>query len=220
MHLVGTIISLLSNRGGNQMNSRVLKLLEFDKVKEKIFKYVRTQNAKKIINELQPFSTIDEVIQNLNETSEAIEFIKEFSSPDFVGLDDVYIYLEKIDKGGSVSIKEIYKIGTTLKCIREVKDYLSKRSLNYLNYYYDNISTFKYLEDDIFKAIKDGEEISDFASDNLFKIRKELKSKTASIKRKLSEILKTYSKYLQGLLLLSAYLLLCLSTSLPNSVKY
>ena len=197
MHLVGTIISLLSNRGGNQMNSRVLKLLEFDKVKEKIFKYVRTQNAKKIINELQPFSTIDEVIQNLNETSEAIEFIKEFSSPDFVGLDDVYIYLEKIDKGGSVSIKEIYKIGTTLKCIREVKDYLSKRSLNYLNYYYDNISTFKYLEDDIFKAIKDGEEISDFASDNLFKIRKELKSKTASIKRKLSEILKTYSKYLQ-----------------------
>lgn len=91
MHLVGTIISLLSNRGGNQMNSRVLKLLEFDKVKEKIFKYVRTQNAKKIINELQPFSTIDEVIQNLNETSEAIEFIKEFSSPDFVGLDDVYI---------------------------------------------------------------------------------------------------------------------------------
>ena len=48
MHLVGTIISLLSNRGGNQMNSRVLKLLEFDKVKEKIFKYVRTQNAKKL----------------------------------------------------------------------------------------------------------------------------------------------------------------------------
>ncbi|BAK80991.1 endonuclease MutS2 [Candidatus Arthromitus sp. SFB-rat-Yit] len=179
------------------MNSRVLKLLEFDKVKEKIFRYVTTKNARQIIDDLQPFSTMEEVIRNLNETSEAVEFIKEFGLPNFVGLDDVYPYLEKIDKGGSVSIKEIYKIGTTLRCIREVKDYLSNRSLIYLNYYYDNISTFKYLEDEIFKTIKDGEEISDFASENLFKIRKELRSKTAAIKRKLSEILKTYSKYLQ-----------------------
>lgn len=179
------------------MNSKVLRLLEFDRVKKEISKYVITENARKIIENLSPFPTIEEVNKHLNETDEAMSFIRELGVPNFVGLDDVYVSLEKIEKSGVVSIGEIYKIGTTLKCIRDIKGYLDGKEIKHLKYYFDNISTFKFLEDRIFRAIKDGEEISDYASQNLFKIRKELRSKTASIKRKMSDVLKTYSKYLQ-----------------------
>lgn len=179
------------------MNLKVLRLLEFDRVKKEIFKYVTTENARKIIEDLRPFPTIEEVNRHLNETDEAMNFVRELGAPNFVGVDDVYTSLEKIEKSGVISIKEIYKIGTTLKCIREIKGYLEGKEIKHLRYYFDNISTFKFLEDRIFKAIKDGEEISDYASQDLFKIRKELRSKTAAIKRKMSDVLKSYSKYLQ-----------------------
>ena len=179
------------------MNLKVLELLEFDKVKQQMFKYVKTEKAKSIIENLQPFCTIEEVNRNLNETNEALNFIKEFEYPDFNGLNDIISSIEKISKSGIVTVKEIYRIGTTLKCIRGVRNYLEQGNVEYLKYYFDNIHSFKFLEEAILKAIKDGEEISDFASENLFKIRKELKSKTAEIKRKLSDVLKTYSKYLQ-----------------------
>ncbi len=179
------------------MNGKILKLLEFDRVKNEILKYVKTEKGKSLVRDLSPFSEKEEVTKALNETSEAISFIKELGAPRFDGLNDIYTPLNKIEKGGTISLEDIYKIGTTLRCIREVKTYLGEKTLTYLKYYSDNITTFKFLEDRIFRAIKDGEEVTDQASPDLFKIRKELRSKTAAIKRKMSDILKSYSKYLQ-----------------------
>lgn len=179
------------------MNSEILNLLEFDKVKQKIIQYVKTENAKSLICDLSPYSTLDEVEKNLNETGEALSFVKEFGGPDFFGLSDIVFSMDKIYKNGVITVLEIYKIGTTLKCLRMVKTYLSQKEVNHLKFYYDNIYVFKFLEDLIFKSIIDGEEISDFASENLFKIRKELRNKSSSIKNKLSEVMKTYGKFLQ-----------------------
>ena len=179
------------------MNLKVLELLEFEKVKQKMFKYVKTEYSREMIEKLYPFLTIEEVNRNLNETEEALSFINEYGSPNFNGLNDVMLFVEKINKGGFVSIEEIYKIGTTLKCIREMKNYLEQGSVNHLSFYYENIYSFRNLEDLIFKTIKDGEEISDYASEDLFKIRKSIKSRVSTIKKKLPDILKTHSKYLQ-----------------------
>ncbi len=180
------------------MNLKVLETLEFDKVKQGMFKYSITHNCKSMIQKLAPFTTVDDVNRNLNDTEEAVYFVKEFQFPDFTGLSDVSSLIQKINKSGMVTTKEIYKIGTTLKCIRVLKDYLKRGTLNYLNFYFENIHTFKTLEDSILKVVEeDGESVSDFASQDLFNIRKELKSKRAEIKRNLSGILKTYSSYLQ-----------------------
>lgn len=179
------------------MNLKVLELLEFNKVKSEMYKYAKTETAKTLITNLKPFETIEEVNRSLEETGEAISFVKEFGRPDFSGLRDIVESIEKINKSGIITIKEIYRIGTTLKCLRNIKSYLSQKDIKHLKSYYDNIYTFKSLEDSILRAIKDGEEVTDQASENLFKIRRELRSKTAEVKRKLSDILKTYSKYLQ-----------------------
>ena len=37
------------------MNSGILNLLEFDKVRQKIVKYAKTENAKSLIHNLRPF---------------------------------------------------------------------------------------------------------------------------------------------------------------------
>lgn len=179
------------------MNLKVMELLEFNKVKHIMYNYVKTENSKDLISNLKPFSSIEEVNKSLNETEEFLNLIKEYGNPDFSGLQDIILYIDKINKSGTVNINELYKIGTTLKCIREIKKYLDQGEINYLKYYFDNIHTFKVLEESILKTTKDGEEIDDYASENLFKIRKELKNKTADVKKKLSEVLKTYSRYLQ-----------------------
>ena len=134
------------------MNLKVLELLEFDKVKQQMFKYVKTEKAKSIIENLQPFCTIEEVNRNLNETNEALNFIKEFEYPDFNGLNDIVSSIEKISKSGIVTVKEIYRIGTTLKCIRGVRNYLEQGNVEYLKYYFDNIHSFKFLEEAILLA--------------------------------------------------------------------
>lgn len=179
------------------MNLKVLELLEFDKVLEQMFKYARTEKTKSIIENLRPLETIEDVNKSLNETDEAVNFVKEFGAPNFEGLSDISFSIDKISKGGTVKIKEIYEIGTTLKCIRGIKNYLDQKEINNLKYYSDNIHSFKVLEDSILKSIHDGKEVNDLASQNLFNIRKELRRSTADIKKNISSILKTYSKYLQ-----------------------
>ncbi len=62
------------------MNDRALRILEFDKVKNKLRKYAITSGGKELIDSLSPYNSIYEVEHKLEETNEALDINKKRSS--------------------------------------------------------------------------------------------------------------------------------------------
>lgn len=183
------------------MEERTLKILEFNKIKEKIKDYAVTKGGKSLVDELKPYDTIFEVKNKLKETEEALNLLITKGNPPFEGLHDVKDAVERAKKGGILSAGQLLKIGGMLKCSRRFKDYISRREdetphiiLEDLAYI---LTPVKHLEEIIEISIISEEEISDRASSLLNSIRRNLKEKNSSVRDKINSIVRANAKYLQ-----------------------
>ncbi|SLK18906.1 Putative MutS2 family protein [Clostridium chauvoei JF4335] len=183
------------------MNEKSLRVLEFNKVKEKLKFYSVTSGGKELIDNLKPYSTIFEVENKLQESDEALDILIRKGAPPFEGLFDVREALERAEKGGVLSPGQLLRIGGMLRCSRRFKDYISRTEeeiaypkLEDLAYI---LTPIKSLEDAIENAIISEEEISDKASSTLHNIRRSIKEKNSSVREKINSIVRANAKYLQ-----------------------
>lgn len=183
------------------MNEKSLRVLEFNKLKEKIKFYAKTAACKDSIDELVPYNNIFEVREHLEETEEALDIMMRKGNPPFEGLYDVREAVYRAGKGGVLNAGQLLKIAQMVRCARRFDDYIKRKEGEREYYRLENICTglfpLKKLEDDVFNAIISEEEISDKASTTLFNIRKSLKDKNSSIRDKVNAIIRSNSKYLQ-----------------------
>lgn len=183
------------------MEARTLKVLEFNKIKEKLKDYAITKGGKELIEKLEPYETLFEVRNKLKETDEALDLLITKGNPPFEGLYDVKDGVERAKKGGVLTAAQLLKIGGMLKCSRRFKDYIARRedetahiTLEDLAYI---LTPVKSLEEVIEISIISEEEISDRASSTLSSIRRNLKEKNSSVRDKINSIVRTNAKYLQ-----------------------
>lgn len=183
------------------MNEKSLKILEFNKIKDKIKKYARTNAGKEKILNLVPYDNIYEINNKLDETYEALEVILEKGNPPLEGLFDIYEGVERAKKGGTLTPGQLLKIGSTLRAARNMKEFFKREEFEKA---YERLEDLAYiltpiksLEDNIEKSIVSEEEISDKASATLYNIRRSLKEKNSSVREKISSIVRSHSKYLQ-----------------------
>lgn len=183
------------------MKERTLRVLEYNKIKEKIKKYTVTSAAKEVIDELKPYDTPFEVRERLKETEEALEILITKGSAPFEGLFDVREALQRAYKGGVLSPSQILKIGNMLRASRRFKNFMareeSEKAYPKLEDLVYILEPNKKLEDKIFNAIVSEEEVSDRASDALRSIRRSLKEKNSSVRDRINSIVRENSKYLQ-----------------------
>ena len=183
------------------MNERSLRILEFNKIKEKIKKYARTNAAKAKVEDLEPYDNIYEINNKLEETNEALEILISKGNPPLEGLADIHEGIERAKKGGTLSPGQLLKVGGMLKATRNMKEFFKREEveksypkLEDLAYI---LAPVKALEDEIERAIVSEDEISDKASQTLCNIRRSLKEKNSSVREKISSIVRSNSKYLQ-----------------------
>ena len=183
------------------MESRTLRVLEFNKIKEKIKEYAVTKSAKELIDNLMPYDTAYEVRLKLKETDEALDLLITKSNPPFEGLYDVREGIEKAKKGGILTLGQLLRIGGMLKCSRRFKDYVSRREDEKEHLILEDLASIltpiKNLENLIEISIVSEEEVSDKASSALSSIRRSLKEKNSSVREKINSIVRANSKYLQ-----------------------
>lgn len=183
------------------MEDRSLKVLEFNKIIEKVSEYAITSSAKELVFALTPYDTIFEVEKKLKETEEALDLLITKSNPPFEGFFDVKEGIERAKKGGMLSISQILRVGGMLKASRRFKDYISRRDdekpHELLEDLIDILVPLKKLEETIEISIVSEEEISDRASSTLSSIRRNLKEKNSSVRDKINSIVRSNSKYLQ-----------------------
>ena len=183
------------------MKERTLRILEFNKVKNKLRKYAVTSGGKELIDALSPYNSIYEVENKLEETNEALDILIKKGTPPFEGLHETKEELERAGKGGTLNPGQLIKIGSMLRCSRRFKEYVSRKEEEIGYKHLEDLAyilvPLKNLENEINSAIISEDEISDKASGTLYNIRRSLKEKNSSVREKINSIVRANSKYLQ-----------------------
>lgn len=181
---------------------KVLKLLEFDKILEKMQSYTEAEPVKKRIFRLEPYSDIAEARAAQKETTEAMSTLLKLGSPPVnMSVTDIRPCVKRAEQGGILRPRELMDISRVLYVARRMKSYLSESAdeCTVLKDIAEQLLTAKALEDKINSAIISEEEIADDASSELSSIRRRMKNLNGKIKETLNGMIHSahYKKYLQ-----------------------
>lgn len=177
------------------------KTLELDLILEKLATECSCDDAKDLARGLKPAGDMAEVEMLLQQTEDAFSLLARFGGPSFSGLKNVNNSLHRAAAGGSLNSKELLDIAYCLRALRTLDEWRNhsigvKTSLDF---FFEGITSNKYLETKILSCIVSEEEIADKASDTLFDIRKKIRSKENSIREKLDSLIHSshYQQFLQ-----------------------
>ena len=184
------------------MNTKIYEALEFNKIKTILTKYAVTYLAKDKIIELEPSINSLEIERSQNETTEATAYILKQHDIPLSPITDINAIIKKLEIGGILNIKELLNITDILRVSRRLRDSFFNGAIEPENTpilfsYFDNLYTNYKIEEEFNRCIKNEEELDDRASQELYKIRKEIKDSESKIKDKLNSILHSSTKYLQ-----------------------
>lgn len=180
------------------MNKRVLKVLEFDKVRNRLEAHASTSLGKELVQSLEPSSDYDEVLQRQQETDEAAQIVRLDRHLPLGGISDIRPSIKRSQIGGVLSPKECLDVANTIYGGRQVKKFFEQLELNlpYLKSLAEQITPLRELEQRIKHCIDDQGNVADEASMTLRTIRREIRSLEERIRSRLEQYTRTNSKYL------------------------
>lgn len=177
------------------------KTLELDLILEKLAAECSCDDAKDLARGLKPAGDMAEVEMLLQQTEDTFSLLARFGGPSFSGLKNVNNSLHRAAAGGSLNPKELLDIAYCLRALRTLDEWRNHSSgvKTSLDFFFEGITSNKYLETKILSCIVSEEEIADKASDTLFDIRKKIRSKENSIREKLDSLIHSshYQQFLQ-----------------------
>ena len=177
------------------------KTLELDLILEKLAAECSCDDAKDLARGLKPAGDMAEVEMLLQQTEDAFSLLARFGGPSFSGLKNVNNSLHRAAAGGSLNPKDLLDIAYCLRALRTLDEWRNHSSgvKTSLDFFFEGITSNKYLETKILSCIVSEEEIADKASDTLFDIRKKIRSKENSIREKLDSLIHSshYQQFLQ-----------------------
>lgn len=177
------------------------KTLELDSILQRLAEECTCDDAKDLALSLKPTSDMAEAELLLSQTEDAFSLLARFGAPSFSGLKNVNNPLHRASAGGSLNPKELLDIGYCLRALRALDEWHGHCSgvKTNLDFFFEGVTTNKYLEQRIFTCIISEEEIADKASDTLYDIRRKIRAKENSVREKLDSFIHSshYQQYLQ-----------------------
>ena len=187
------------------MNEKSLRVLEFNKIIDKLKTKASSSLGLKHIENLKPSNDFDEVKNTLLETSEAQAILIKRGLVSMDGIHDIEDKAKRAHVGATLDPGSLLKIADCLRVARSLKRNLEgseeEEDFNYpiIQALTNSLYTYRDIEDRIYTSIVGESEISDNASTTLRTIRRRIVQKNQSIRSKLNSIISstTYQKYLQ-----------------------
>lgn len=183
------------------INNKTLGKLQYFDILDSVASFCVSGIAQRKVKELLPAANYEDAQRLLEETKQGYDLFQFETSFD-LSVDDVSETCKLARVGSCLSMKQLLQIMRALRTARYLQtalltDYGIDTSLLQAKAY--ALYGDKQLEDDIDFAILSDEEMNDKASDDLYAIRKRIKSINADIKQKLQSYTKNseMSKYLQ-----------------------
>ncbi len=183
------------------MNQRAIEKTELNKILALVSEYATLEGAKARLQVVEPTSEVRETNRRLQWTEECIRLLFTYGVAKIEYFSPFFDEIERAKKGSTLSCGELLKAEALLRAARiahtgicgvtDGEIVLLKESANRL--YFDVV-----LEEDIRTKILSDSEVSDYASDKLYAIRREIRLLNERIRTRLSEYLSgSEGKYLQ-----------------------
>lgn len=179
------------------MNERVLRVLEFDKIRNKIISLASCSLGKARAADLYPATDLQEVERSQAATEEGVTVYRLRGLIPLGGLHDIRGPVRRATMGGTLSAKELLDIADTIQGGRRLKKFLQdtheQHPLPIMMELCEYIPELRDVEDEIRSCIDDNAVVRDTASQDLRRLRGEMRTVQARIKDKLESIIRSSS---------------------------
>lgn len=167
------------------------RMLEFDKMIEKLEELAYTENAKQKIRSLSPSLSEPEVKAWLRQTSEAVLMLEKCGTPPLTAQEDMSEMLLIAEKGGCLTAEQLEKFAINLTAVKRLKDYLCRGKAYEIGlpYYEENLDSLEEIRTEITDKIRSGR-VDDYASKLLKSLREGIDRTKAKMQEKAESIIR------------------------------
>ncbi len=177
------------------MQERVLKTLEFTKIKEQMLDHVSSSLGREKALNLMPSVDYEEVIRLQEETDEAVKVLRLKGNVPLGGISDIRAHVKRAIIGGVLSPLELVQVASTVHASRQMKKFITdmaeETEIPILEGYAEGIIVLAEVEEKIKHAIEENGEVLDSASDTLRSLRQQLRSREARVRERLESMIRS-----------------------------
>ncbi|GAF64157.1 putative ATPase [Bacillus sp. TS-2] len=173
---------------------RVLRVLEYEKMKQQLIEHVSSSLGRRKIEQLTPSIDLEEILVSQKETSEGANVLRFKGRIPFGGIFDITSHVKRAQIGGILSASELMEIASTIYGGRQLKNFITdlveeeERELPLLYGHVQQIEPLLDLEKYIKQCIDDNGHVLDSASQALRTIRQQVRSFESSVRSKLESL--------------------------------
>ena len=185
----------------SELFDKSIRTLELPRVLQLLAEQAVSQEAKELALAVRPETDYEDVLRLLDQTDGARAMMTLHGAPGFSGVKPMRELLDRADRGGSLSIPELIRVGDLLYTARRAKEYFNADNMEptALDQIFLSIHGNRFLEDKIRRCIADENTVADAASPELADIRRHMRAALAKSRQILQKIISSpsYSKVLQ-----------------------
>ena len=185
----------------SELFDKSIRTLELPRVLQLLADQAVSEEAKALALAVRPETDYEDVLRLLDQTDGARTMSALHGAPGFSGVKPVRELLDRADRGGSLNLPELIRIGDLLYSARRAKEYFNADNMEStaLDSLFLSLHGNRFLEDKIRRCILDENTVADAASPELGDIRRHMRAALAKSRQILQKIISSpsYSKVLQ-----------------------
>ena len=176
----------------------IYQTFEFNKIKEHILEYAKTELAKVYIDELKMFENQEAVKNALLDLNEVSSVIVRFGPLPINNSANALVLIDMAKKTGLLTPRDLHLIAEDVLTINKISAFLKKIENGYprIIEITQGFMDLTNLEKEIHRVITNSLTVADHATPTLYQIRTKLKKVEAELQQKIASIALSYTKYL------------------------
>lgn len=180
------------------MKEEALNRLEYPKVIEKLAGYTVSYLGRKQAEELKPSHLMERINAQQQEAAEAKELYERSSSIPLPSMEGMEWVLGHLGKGYVLTERDFSAVGTFLHSLAQLKRFMGRwESVSpQVSLYARSLHDYSHLSEEIDRSIRNGR-VTDHASAELSKVRKQIMVLEDRLKKKLDSLLHKHKAILQ-----------------------
>jgi len=175
------------------MNTKVLTVLEYNKIIDKLVSYASSPLGKDMCMKLVPISNLEEIEKAQINTADAFSRLIKKDGMSFGSNKNITLAMKSLDIGSTLSSAELLTVANFLGNVNRVKSYGRKErpeeADDSLTELFEGLVPLTPVSEEILKCIIAEDEIADDASSNLKRIRREIGSTNDKIRSQLNSMI-------------------------------
>ena len=184
------------------MNEKALKILEYEKIIQKLTDLAGSAPGKALCRSLAPSTDLSDILRMQRETSDGVSMLLRKGSVSFSGVTDMRGSLKRLEVGSSLNIDELLRVCRLLETCLRVKSWARGETVqeqdNSLTGMFQSLQPLTPLSAEIRRCIPSEEEIDDNASPGLRQVRRQMQLTNERIRSQLTSYVNgSYRTYLQ-----------------------